>query len=131
MVKKQAKGIGAKQVIGVGVGVAALSAAAYLLFGPNGKKNRKAVKGWAIKMKGEIIEKFEEAKELTEPVYNEIIDKVQEKYSKLQNIDKNELQSAITEMKKNWKAIKKTASPKKPAKKVTAKKKVVVKNKKK
>jgi len=122
MAKKQTKGVSAKQVIGVGVGVAALSAAAYLLFGPNGKKNRKAIKGWAVKMKGEIIEKFEEAKELTEPVYNEIIDKVQQKYSKIQNIDKEELQATIAEIKKNWKAIQKGNAPKKSTKAKTIKK---------
>ncbi len=122
MAKKQTKGVSAKQVIGVGVGVAALSAAAYLLFGPNGKKNRKTIKGWAVKMKGEIIEKFEEAKELTEPVYNEIIDKVQQKYSKIQNIDKEELQATIAEIKKNWKAIQKGNAPKKATKAKTTKK---------
>lgn len=122
MAKKQTKGVGAKQVIGVGVGVAALSAAAYLLFGPNGKKNRKTIKGWAVKMKGEIIEKFEETKELTEPVYNEIIDKVQQKYAKMQSIDKKELEETVAEIKKNWKAIKKGSVPKKTVKTKIAKK---------
>lgn len=122
MAKKQTKGVGAKQVIGVGVGVAALSAAAYLLFGPNGKKNRKTIKGWAVKMKGEIIEKFEETKELTEPIYNEIIDKVQQKYAKMQSIDKKELEETVAEIKKNWKAIKKGVEPKKTIKTKIAKK---------
>ncbi len=122
MAKKQTKGVGAKQVIGVGVGVAALSAAAYLLFGPNGKKNRKTIKGWAVKMKGEIIEKFEETKELTEPIYNEIIDKVQQKYAKMQSIDKKELEETVAEIKKNWKAIKKGSVPKKTVKTKIAKK---------
>ncbi|NCU28548.1 MAG: hypothetical protein EOM85_02665 [Candidatus Moranbacteria bacterium] len=123
------KGASAKKIIGIGVGVAALSAAAYLLFGPEGKKNRKVVKSWAVKMKGEIIEKFEEAKELTEPVYNEIIDKVQQKYAKVQNIDQKELQSVVAEMKKNWKSLKKEAMPKKqnstkkPVKKIVKNKK--------
>lgn len=122
MAKKQTKGVGAKQVIGVGVGVAALSAAAYLLFGPNGKKNRKTIKGWAVKMKGEIIEKFEETKELTEPIYNEIIDKVQQKYAKMQSVDKKELEETVAEIKKNWKAIKKGVEPKKTIKTKIAKK---------
>lgn len=122
MAKKQTKGVGAKQVIGVGVGVAALSAAAYLLFGPNGKKNRKTIKGWAVKMKGEIIEKFEETKELTEHIYNEIIDKVQQKYAKMQSIDKKELEETVAEIKKNWKAIKKGVEPKKTIKTKIAKK---------
>lgn len=123
MAKKQVKSVSSKQVIGVGVGIAALSAAAYLIFGPDGKKNRKAIKGWTVKMKGEIIEKFEEAKELTEPIYNQIVDKVHEKYSKIQSIDKDELESTIKEIKKNWKALKKETVGKK------SKKSPVVKNK--
>ena len=69
MIKKTVKksGLSAKEVIGIGAGVAALSAAAYMLFGPNGKKNQKALRGWAVKMKGEIIEKFEEAKKTLDP----------------------------------------------------------------
>jgi gas vesicle protein len=127
MAKKQKKGAIAKQVIGVGVGVAALSAAAYLLFGPNGKKNRKIIRGWAVKMKGEIIEKFEEVKELTEPIYNEIIDEVQKKYAGFKNIDKKELQEIIAEMRKDWISIKKTANPKKAKKAVVSKKKKTTK----
>ena len=129
MQKKEKKGVSAKKIIGVGVGVAALSAAAYLLFGPNGKKNRKVVKSWAVKMKGEIIEKFEEAKELTEPVYHEIIDKVQAKYAKLQNIDKKELNEVISEMKNSWKSIKKDSTPKKTKKVSANNKKVTTKKK--
>jgi len=110
---KTKKGVTAKAVAEIGAGVAALSAAAYVLFGPNGKKNQKAVKSWAIKMKGDIIEKFEEAKELTEPMYHEIIDNAKEKYSKLKNIDKAELDATVTEIKKHWKALKKEASGKK------------------
>jgi len=101
------KGLSAKAAIGIGVGVAALSAAAYVLFGPQGKKNRKVIRGWAVKMKGEIIEEFENAKELTESVYYDIIDKVQARYSKFKNVDKEELALLIKDIKKHWKAIKK------------------------
>jgi len=110
---KTKKGVNAKTVVGIGAGVAALSAAAYILFGPNGKKNQKAVKSWAVKMKGDIIEKFEEAKELTEPMYHEIIDNAKEKYSKLKNVDQAELDATVAEIKKHWKALKKEASGKK------------------
>jgi gas vesicle protein len=106
------KGVSAKTIIGVGAGVAVLGAAAYILFGPNGKKNQKAIKGWAVKMKGEIIEKFEEAKELTEPVYNKIIDEAKARYSKFQNVDKKELDLLAKDIKKHWKAIKRDHSKK-------------------
>lgn len=107
------KGLDAKTIMGIGAGVAALSAAAYVLFGPEGKKNRKIIRGWSVKMKGEIIEKFENAKELTEPVYNEIIDKAKEKYAKLKNVDQEELTKVVTEIKKHWKALKKEVAGKK------------------
>lgn len=110
MVKKvEEKGMGAKAIIGIGAGIAAATAAAYVLFGPEGKKNRKLIKGWSVKMKGEIIEKFENAKELTEPVYHEIIDNVQAKYAKLKNVDQDDLNKVVAEIKKHWKAIKKEA----------------------
>jgi gas vesicle protein len=109
-------GFGAKEIIGIGAGVAALGAAAFVLFGPEGKQNRKAIKGWSVKMKGEIIEKFEQAKELTEPVYHQIIDSAQAKYAKVKSVDQEELNRVVSEMKKHWKAIKKEAMGKKPAK---------------
>ncbi len=122
MVKKETKkGVSAKTVIGIGAGVAALSAAAYILFGPDGKKNRKAIKSWSVKMKGEIIEKFEKAKELTEPVYHQIIENAQAKYSKLKDVDPKELESEISEMKKHWKMIQKEACGKKTKKSSTKK----------
>ena len=110
--KSSKKGVSAKTAVGLGVGIAALGAATYLLFGPNGKKNQKLVRGWAVKMKGEIIEEFEKAKELTEPVYHNIVNKIESKYSKLKNINPEELKEAIEEIKKNWKRMQK-----KPAKK--------------
>jgi len=99
--------------VGIGVGIAAATAAAYLLFGPEGKKNRKTISGWSVKMKGEIIEKFEKAKEITEPIYHEIVDEVSKKYSKLKNVDKEELEAVVEDLKSNWKKIVKDAKPKK------------------
>lgn len=117
---KKNTGVGAKTVLEIGAGIAALSAAAYVLFGKEGKKNRKVIKGWAIKMKGEMIEKFENAKELTEPVYHSIVDSVHAKYAKLKNVDQAELDKSIAEIKKHWKAIQNDKKSKKPK---TAKKK--------
>jgi len=118
---KKKKGSVTKEVIGIGASVAALSAAAYMLFGPEGKKNRKIINNWAVKMRGEIIEKFEEAKEITEPVYNQIVDSVKEKYSKTKDINPEDLEKVVKEIKSNWKALKKEISGK-PVKKTTAKK---------
>jgi gas vesicle protein len=121
MTKKTKKGISAKTAVGIGAGIAAISAAAYILFGPEGKKNRKAIRGWSVKMKGEIIEKFEQAKELTEPVYHQIVDTVKAKYAKLKNVDQKELEQVVTEIKKHWNTIKKDNAPKKKVKKIAKK----------
>ncbi|MFA6515154.1 MAG: hypothetical protein WCT42_02730 [Candidatus Paceibacterota bacterium] len=107
------KGVSAKTIIGIGAGIAAATAAAYVLFGPEGKRNRKIIRGWSVKMKGEIIEKFENAKELTEPVYHEIIDNVQAKYAKLKNVDQEDLNKVVAEIKKHWNVLKKEAMGKK------------------
>lgn len=110
------------KVVAIGAGVAALSVAAYMLFGPNGKKNQKSLKGWAIKMKGEIIEKMEAVKEVTAPVYEKIVSEVAEKYAKLKHIDPKDLENEIASLKKHWKAMLKSTA-KKTTKKVASKKK--------
>lgn len=95
--------------VGVGAGIAALSAAAYIMFGPDAKKNRKAIRGWAVKMKGEVIEKLEQAKEITEPIYHNIVEQVKAKYSKVKNIDAEELEAIVTDIKKHWKSLERDA----------------------
>ncbi len=122
MAKINKKGLSGGEVVGIGATVAALGAAAYILFGPEGKKNKKVIRGWAVKMKGEIIEKLEEVKEISEPVYQNIIDKVSEKYAKVKKVDPKELEVAILDVKKHWKTMMKDAKPKKKAKVVKAKK---------
>jgi len=117
MVKKQSSAEIVGKVVVVGAGIAALSAAAYVMFGPDAKKNKKAVKSWVVKMKGEIIEKLEEAKEITEPVYQDIINTVHQKYMNVKNIDKTELVDAVADLRKQWKNMSKDAKPKKKAKK--------------
>lgn len=124
VVKKQKSNVG--KVVAIGAGVAALSVAAYILFGPNGKKNQKSIKGWAVRMKGEIIEKLETVKDVTAPVYEKIVSDVAAKYAKLKNIDASDLEAEVATLKKHWKALVKTTI-KKTAKKAT--KKVVVSKK--
>lgn len=126
VVKKQKNESNVGKVVALGAGVAALSVAAYILFGPNGKKNQKSIKGWAIRMKGEIIEKLETVKDVTAPVYEKIVADVAAKYGKLKNIDAKDLEAEVLNLKKHWKAIMKS-TVKKGAKKVA--KKVVKKAK--
>lgn len=125
MVKKQAsKKSNVGKAVAVGAGVAALSAAAYMLFGPEGKKNRKKITGWATKMKGEMIEKFEHMKEVTEPMYHKVVDEISAKYVK-KGVSEEDINAVVSELKNHWKALardakklvkKATKSPKSSAK---------------
>lgn len=122
MTKKQSQENNVKVATTVGAGIAALSAAAYILFGPEGKKNRKKINGWTVKMKGEVIEKLESAKEITEPVYHDIVEKVSQKYAKLKNVDEAELALIVADIRKQWKHMVKDAKPKKKIAKKAVKK---------
>src|SRR5680860_600981 len=115
MAKKKVnkKGLTGGEIAGIGATVAALGVAAYVLFGPDAKKNKKAIKGWVVKMKGEIIEKLEEVKEISEPAYHDVVDKVSARYSKLKNVDVKELEAVVGDIKKHWKVMVKDAKPKK------------------
>ena len=113
------------KVLAISAGVAAIGVMSYLLLGPNGKKNQKNLKGWMLKMKGEVMEKMEDAKEVTMSAYENIVDEVGKKYKTLKNIDSSELASEIASLKKGWKAV--VSKSKKTAGKGGRKVKAVVK----
>lgn len=103
-------------------GLAALAAAAagvYFLSGKKGAKNRKKVKGWMLKAKGEVLQEMEHMKNMGEGAYHDTIDAMSERYKILKNVDKKELDNLVKELKSHWKNIKKdlTAKPKRSSKK--------------
>ncbi len=122
-VKKDSSSTGTAVV--VGAGVIALAAASYFFFGPEGKKNRHNLKGWMVKMKGEVIEKIENAEHMTEAAYEKIVDAVAVKYAKAGKISEAEIRLFATMLKQQWKGIvkshNKSAAVKKAVKTVTKK----------
>lgn len=113
------EGVSAGKVMAIGAGVAALAAASYYFFGPEGKKNQKKMKGWMIKMKGEVVEKMENAKEVTEAAYHQIVDTVAAKY--LKGVTGDEARMYVDVLKKQWKGIAASFAPKKKAAKKAVK----------
>lgn len=98
-----------KKPVAVGTALVAAVAAAGMVFlygTKNAVKNRKKVKGWVLKAKGEVLDKIEDAKELHEEKYEEIVDSVGKKYSKLKKVESKEVDAFVKEMKKHWKEIK-------------------------
>lgn len=99
-----------KIVVEAGAGLAALAATAagiYFLSGKKGAKNRKKVKGWMLKAKGEILQEMEHMKNMSEDAYHDTIDAMSERYKILKHVDKKELEDLVKELKSHWKHIKK------------------------
>lgn len=118
------EGTSAGTIAAVGASVIAVAAASYFFFGPEGKKNRHALKGWMVKMKGEVIEKIEESKDMTEATYEKIVDAVAAKYAKAGKISEAEIRLFAGLLKQQWKGIlkahNKMAAVKSSVKKVVA-----------
>lgn len=97
----------------VALGLIIGAAGAYFLYGTKkGAKKREEIKGWMLKMKGEVLERMENMKDVSEETYQAIIEKVAETYRGVASIDKEELEDLVDDLKKHWKNIVKQASKK-------------------
>ncbi len=106
MAKKTTKGgSGVVELAVVGATLAGLAATAYFFLGPKGKTHQKHAKAWAIKMKGDVVEKLELAREMSKPVYQEIIDSVASEYEKGKKASHEEIDALAQDLKKHWKTI--------------------------
>jgi len=126
MAAKKKEEISNKQAVGIGVGITAAAVAAagaFFLYGSkNAAKNRKAVKSWTLKAKAEVLEKIEQAKDMSREEYEQLIDTVSGAYKDVKNASKVDLSTFKKEMKEHWSNIAKTAiGPKKAAVKKVAK----------
>ncbi len=116
MAVKKTTGSGLPLAAGLIAGIAGT----YFLYGKNAAANRKKIKGWMVKAKGEAIEKMEKMKEMDEASYHALIDGIAQKYGKVKGIEQAEVDELVKDMKKHWKSIMKDTAPKtkkKPIKK--------------
>lgn len=110
---------------GLGLALAAAAAAGvYFLYGSkDAAKNRKVVKGWTLKAKGEVLEKLEQVKgELTEENYHKIVDSVVNKYNSVKEDRGEAVAALVKDLKGHWKSIKKHVGGASKATKKTVKK---------
>lgn len=103
--KTSNEGSGVVKLAVIGATLAGLAATTYFFLGPKGKTHRKHTKAWAIKMKGDIVEKLELAKYINEPMYHEIIDSIAGEYEKGKKATHKEIRALATDLKKHWKTI--------------------------
>ncbi len=116
------------QKVGLGIGLTAAAVAAagtYFLYGKNNAKNRQAVKGWALKAKGEVLETLEGAKKMSREEYQELINTVAGAYTGIKSASKKDIATFKTEMMDHWQRLEKLVGPKKSAAKKAAVKKAV------
>lgn len=102
--KKNEAGLGT--AIGLGVGLAAL-AGAYFLYGKDGAKNKKKIKSWMLKAKGDVLSKLEKMKDVSEEKYQGVVGEVVQKYGKMKDVDTGELEMLARDLQGHWKNIKK------------------------
>lgn len=89
-----------------GLFASALLGANFLFNTEKGKKSLKHLKSWSFKMKGELLEKLEKAKNIDETTYHKIVDDLAAKYQKVRGMTVEELTEISKELKSNWKKIK-------------------------
>lgn len=129
--KKKTEDNSGAWTVAIGAAVVAAAGAAFLYGTDAGKKSRKKIKGWTLKAKGEILEKLENAKDVSEETYAKVAAGVIDKYKKIKSIEEGELVEFAKELKGHWNSIKKelndkanSAKAKGGAKKAPAKKTV-------
>lgn len=131
--KKKTEDHSGAWTVAIGAAVVAAAGAAFLYGTDAGKKSRKKIKGWTLKAKGEILEKLESAKDVSEETYEKVVANVIDKYKKVKSIEEGEIVEFAKELKGHWNSIKKElagsrkGSAKKAPTKTTAKKAVAKK----
>lgn len=116
MIKKTTSNKTNSAIAITGIAVASL-ALSYFLYGKNAPKHRRALTSWMLRAKADVMDKLEKAKDISEPMFHNIIDTSMEKYAKLKNINPADIALFGTEIKKQWRDIKKEITPKTIAKK--------------
>lgn len=88
-------------------------AGAIFLYGTDaGKKRRKEIKSWMLKMQGDVMDKMSKMKEWTEVSYADLIDTVARRYEAMKSVDTEELATMVKELKGHWKTLRKSVEGK-------------------
>src|SRR3989338_4525081 len=105
----------AKVGIGFVLTAAAVTAAgAYFLYGSKkSTQNRKKVKGWVLKAKGEVLEALEKAESITEAEYKALVETASGAYGTVKSATQGEVKDFKKEMNDHWVTLQKNKVVKK------------------
>lgn len=86
-----------------GVGLAAAAAVAgYWLYEKRHKTSSHPVRGWMLKMKGDVLEKLEEVRDLNRDTYQHVVDQVAFHYRNAKKAGGEELDALVRDLKDDW-----------------------------
>ena len=115
--KREKKGMSKKTKMGIGFGLTAAAAAAagaYFLYGSKkASQNRKKVKGWVLKAKGDVLETLEKAESITEKEYNDLVETAGKAYGTVKKATSGEVKDFKKEMHDHWRELEKNKLMKK------------------
>ena len=97
---------GVAGVAGV-AGMAALGAGAYYFLGPKAKAHQKKAKALVQKMKKEVDKEIKKVKEVTPPLYHQMVDTISKNYAKQYKLHEKDIQAFAEKMKSELKGAKK------------------------
>ncbi len=117
---KTKKGMSNGKKVAMAGAAAATVAGAYMLLGPDGKKNQKKAKLLMSKVEKEVKSKVKTAKNLSAPLYHKAVDAVMADYGKQYQEYGSEIKAVAKKLKGEWK--KATTTNAKPRAKTTKKK---------
>jgi len=86
--------------------IAAAAAGAIYLYGKEGEKKRHDLRGWMLKVKGEVMDKMAETKNITKEKYHKIVDESVAKYKDTKHAKEPEIEDLQTTLKGHWSDIK-------------------------
>jgi phage-related protein len=105
------------QKVGIGFGLTAAAvtaAGAYFLYGSKqSSQNRKKVKGWVLKAKGDVLEALENAKAITEDEYKALVETASGAYGTVKNATAGEIKDFKKEMSDHWQKLQASKAMKK------------------
>src|SRR5256885_1917683 len=80
---------------------------AYFLYGKRGAQNREKIEGWALQLKGEVLERMEKLKDINQQAYDQLVDETASRYGRTKRVSAHELKHLTAEMKNAWSHISK------------------------
>ncbi len=115
--KKSKNELSSAEKLGIGFGLTAAAvtaAGAYFLYGSkNANQNRKKVKGWMLKAKGEVLEALEKAEAITEEEYKALVETASKAYGTVKSATAGEVKDFQKEMNEHWVKLQKSKALKK------------------